>query len=324
MKKGDGESGKTRDNEGNAFDVYNKIEKEKKEALRKDLERMLSDGRSNKIKIRDFVTQKGYATRKELVAYFAKNIPKIMSEKTVDNNLMSLREEKTITLKDEDKLLYVSNYRGPLYPPEFTSESALTAYRTFKENMNYDGHLKKHAILQQYLNHNAKYKLHYQGKEDKNFYFSNENISIFALLINRLLYKCFLMNPDLFYRFKNKDDFFFNVMITVDISSDPNFDDFLEKYNEMKEIIFKKVFPTEAKKITTHKEIKEFVDYYEERQRAVAKFQHEKRNEEIEKILTLSISDREKSIEIQKFLRRLELETFNKFSVLRNQNFDDI
>jgi len=68
---------------------------------------------------------------------------------------------------------------------------------------------------------------------------------------------------------------------------------------------------------------KDFVKYYEERQRAVAKFQHEARDKGIENILKLSISDREKSIRIQQFLRNLELETFSKFSVLRNQNFDD-
>jgi len=45
------------------------------------------------------------------------------------------------------------------------------------------------------------------------------------------------MNPDMFYRFRNKEDFYSSVLIIVEISRDGNFEVFLERYNEMKEII---------------------------------------------------------------------------------------
>ncbi len=325
LKRYEGEMGKIYDKEGKGYTVEDWFEREAKEDLRKELQRIIVDGRSNKERIRDFVIQKGYATRKVLIDYFtAKNgILQIMSEKTVDNNLKRLRDDNILILKDESRLLYVYNYGKSLTPTEHTSESTLRAYRTFQKSINYNDYLKKHKILKQYLDHNTGYKLYYKGEEDKNFYFSNENINNFALLMNQLLYKCFLMNPDLFYRFRTKEDFYFSVLITVDISRVNNFKDFLERYNEMKEIIFRRGFPTEEKKIKTQKEIKKFVKYYEERQRAVAKFQHEKRNEGIENILKLSISDTEKSIKIQEFLRKLELDTFSKFSVLRDQNFGE-
>ncbi|MFX1454278.1 MAG: hypothetical protein ACFFDB_02785 [Promethearchaeota archaeon] len=318
-----GEIGKIYDNEGKAHSVKDWFEKQRLEDLKKELQRIVADGRSNKEKIRDFIIQNGYATRKELIQYFNKNgILQIMSEKTVDNNLKTLRQEGVLILEDEEDLRYVYNYNKPLISSEYTSEKTLRAYKRFTENKDYSEYLKKHNILKRYLNTNIGYKLYYKGEEDKDFYFSNQNINEFASLMNKLLYKCFLMNPDMFYRFRNKEDFYFSILITVELSRDRNFDDFLERYNEMKEIVFRRGFPSEAEKATTQRETKEFVKYYEERQRAVAKFQHEKRDKGITEILKMQIPDNEKSIRIQNFLREIELETYSKFSLHMDQEFD--
>jgi len=92
----------------------------------------------------------------------------------------------------------------------------------------------------------------------------------------------------------------------------------------MKEIIFRKGFPTEASKIKTQRDIKKFVKYYEERQRTLAKFQQEKRDKGIKDILSLPITNEEKNIKIQELLTKLELDVYSKFSTLRIQDFDKL
>lgn len=311
---------------GKAYSVEEWYEKQRQEDLRKELVRIISDGRTNKERIRDFVIQRVSVTRKELINYFThKNgILSIMSPKTVDNNLKSLRDEKTLTLVDQANLTYIYNIEKPFIPSEYTSERTLNAYHISKENIDYTERFQKHNELKEYLGRNIGYKIYYKGQEEKDFYFSNQNMSNLVNLMVSLLYKCFIMNPDLFYRFRTKEDFYFSLLITINIDKDPNFEDFFEKYNEMKEITFRNGFPTEASKIITLKDIKAFVKYYEERQRALAKFQHEKREKGISEILSLPINNEEKNIKIQELLRDLERDVYSKFSTLRIQDFDEL
>ncbi|MFX0037503.1 MAG: hypothetical protein ACFE9I_17915 [Candidatus Hermodarchaeota archaeon] len=326
IKENIGKRGEIFDDEGKAYAVEDWSEKQRQEDFKKELQRIIANGRTNKERIRDYVVQNQYATRKELINYFTnKNgILQIMSPKTVDNNLKSLREEKTLILIDPINLTYVYNIEKPFIPTEYTSERTLKAYHITKESRDYSRLLKKHEELKTYLGRNIGYKIYYKGQEEKDFYFSNQNMRSFVNLMVSLLYKCFIMNPDLFYRFRNKEDFYFSLLITINIDKDPNFEDFFDKYTEMKEIIFRSGFPTEAAKIKTQKDTKEFIKYYEERQRAVAKFQQEQRDKGIKEILSLRISDEEKNIKIQELLSNLESEVYSKFSTLRIQDFDKL
>lgn len=308
--------------DGSEYTVEEWLKKQKIEKLKETLLMIKNDGRSNKERIRDFVIQKVYATRFELVHFFTNKNDlgkeyQVMSEKTLDNNLKKLKEEKTLILSNKENLQFVYNVEKPFIPTQNTSESTLRAYHILKQNRNISEEKKRHYELKKYLMNNMGYKIYYKGEEDEDFYFSNTNMHNLSIVINDLLYKCFLGNPDLFYRFRKKEDFYFSILITVNLDKEPKFKDFFEKYYEMKEVTFRNGFPTEASKIKSKKDIEDFVKHFEERQRALAKYQHEKRDRGIEKILNLPISNKEKNLMIQNFLRELELEVYSKFSILR-------
>ncbi len=312
-----GKPGMLYDEEGNEYTLQEWRERQRLIEFRKELEIIKIDGRSNKEKIRDYIIEKIYASRKELMSYFVKNDVNypIMSEKTLDNNLKRLREEKTIILQNPENLIYVYNMGKPLIKTEYTRESTIRAYHIHTRTNSELFERSKHDELKDQIMHNIGYIIYHRGEEDKDFFFSNTNMDYFSVRMNDLVYKCFLGNPDMFYRFRKKDDFYFSLLITVDFTKDPNFEEFYEKYYKMKERMFKKGFPTLAGKIETKKDIDNFIRACEERQKAAAKLQHEERDKGIKEILASStFTEAEKSYKIQELLDKLELDVYKKFS----------
>ncbi|MHA2132046.1 MAG: hypothetical protein ACW99L_18915, partial [Promethearchaeota archaeon] len=154
-----GKPGMLYDEEGNEYTYQEWLKKQRLSKLRKVLESMKVDGRSNREKIRDFIIENSYASRKELKSYFVKNDVNypIMSEKTLDNNLKKLREEKTVILKDPDNLIYIYNLAKPLIKTEYTRESTIRAYHLHKQNKNDRVERIKHYDLKAQIMHNIGY-----------------------------------------------------------------------------------------------------------------------------------------------------------------------
>ncbi len=85
--------------------------------------------------------------------------------------------------------------------------------------------------------------------------------------------------------------------------------------------MFRKGFPTLAEKIETKKDIDNFIRALEERQKAVAKLQHEERDKCIKEILSSpTFTDAEKSYKIQELLYKLEFDVYKKFSPYKIYN----
>lgn len=304
------------DEEGNELPYQEFMEKKRLEKVLSEFEKIKIDGRTNKEKIRDFIIKHVGASRKELMSFFIKNEVNypIMSEKTLDNNLKKLKEKNSIILQDPDNLFYIYNIEKPLVKSEYTGHRTIRAYHILKQNVVDRSKRMKHYDIKSDLMHYTGYNIYYKGEEDNEFYFSNTNMQQLSVMMIDLLYKCFFGNPDLFYRFRKKDDFIFSLLISVDLSNNPNFDDFVKKYYKIKEMIFKGGFPTIAERIETKEDIDNFIKACEERQKAVAKLQHEEREKGIKEILGSDLNDGEKSYAIQELLHKLELEAYNKFS----------
>jgi hypothetical protein len=311
-----GKPGMMYDEEGNEYTYQEFMEKQRLKKLLRELQNRKIDGRTNKEKIRDYIIERGGASRKELMSFFIKNEVNypLMSEKTLDNNIKKLKEENTIILQDPDNLFYIYNIDKPLVKSEYTGHRTIRAYHILKKNRDDSFKRMKHFEIKSDLMHYIDYNIYYKGEEDNEFYFSNLNMQNLSVIVNDLLYKCFLGNPDLFYRFRKKDDFHFSLLITLDLTTNPNFDEFFKKYYTIKEMIFKGGFPTLAKKITTEEDIENFIKACEERQKAVAKLQHEERDKGIREILASGLTDNEKSYAIQELLQKLELDAYKKFS----------
>ena len=319
IKKSDlkiGKPGMMYDEEGNEIPYQEFMEKKRLEKLLEEFQKIKMDGRTNREKIRDYIIERAGASRKELMSFFVKNEVNypLMSEKTLDNNIKKLKETNLIVLQDPDNLFYIYNIDEPLVKSEYTGHKTIRAYHILKQNRDVRFERMKHYDIKNDLMHNIGYKVYYKGEEDNEFYFSNQNMQYLSVMVNNLMYKCFLGNPDLFYRFRKKEDFHFSLLITLDLTNNPNFDEFFKRYYKIKEMMFKDGFPTIAEKITSKEDIDNFIKILEERQKAVAKLQHEERDKGIKEILASDVSDGEKSYAIQELLHKLELDVFKKFS----------
>ena len=153
---------------------------------------------------------------------------KTFTRKTINENIKLLLEEKQIIPHDKYK------HGDKEYDDKFTiNTEILYLYSEIKKKMVFeqihsinrakleDTSIDKHdVLLPLLLRQNYKIGIG-MTPNTKKFFFSKHYAHIFNILIESLIYDCFVNNPDLWYCFEKPENMDFEIRIETNFSKDP-------------------------------------------------------------------------------------------------------